>query len=124
MYLLTLSVSFSIINRPSQSWLKPNFNYNPSGSSSSINILTRDALRSTHEIPDVITSSRNQSDKEKKLKTSVVVGSMSSCNNKTTPNNKIQTIGTSGEPQQQPRRQVRNDFIELYISFSFGIAHA
>ena len=46
---------------------------------------------------------------------------MSSCNNKTTPNNKLQTIGTSGEPQQQPRRQVRNDFIKPYISFSFGI---
>ena len=85
-------------------WLKPNIQH-PSGSSGPINLLTN--MRSSQDIPDVITGTLSTNDKEKKLKAVVPPGCMS----KPLSNAKGQSTGASGEPQQAPRRQVR--FIQL-----------
>ena len=89
-------------NPLAHSWLKPNIQHLSSGNSGGpINLLTN--VRSSQEIPEIITGNQlSTNDKEKKLKAVVPSG----CIPKPLSNAKGQNTGASGEPQQAPRRQV------------------
>lgn len=63
-------------------------------------------MRSSQEIPDVITGTLSTNDKEKKLKANMALV-QTGCMSKSVPNSKVQSTVGSGEPQQAPRRQVR-----------------
>lgn len=90
------------------SWLKPNIHHLSSGSSGPINLLNN--VRSSQDIPDVITGTLSTNDKiEKKLNAKMAVVQTGGCMSKSTSNTKVQSTVSSGEPQQAPRRQV-NDF--------------
>ena len=93
-------------NPLAHSWLKPNLHHLP-GSSGPINLLT--SVRSSQEIPDVITGSLSTNEKEKKLKANMAA-LQASCMSKSTSNSKVQNSASSGESQQTPRRQVRKVF--------------
>jgi len=90
-------------NPLAHSWLKPNIQH-LSGSSGPINLLTN--IRSSQEIPDVITGTLSTNDKEKKLKANLAVV-QTGCMSKTVPSSKVQSTVGSGEQQQAPRRQVK-----------------
>ena len=90
-------------NPLAHSWLKPNIQH-LSGSSGPINLLNN--IRSSQEIPDVITGTLSTNEKEKKLKANMAVV-QNSCMSKSVPNSKVQSTVGSGDPQQAPRRQVR-----------------
>ena len=88
------------------SWLKPNVQNLSSGNSGGpINLLTN--VRSSQEIPEIITGNKlSTNDTEKKLKANMAIV-QANCMSKSLQNSKAQSNVGSGDPQPPPRRQVR-----------------
>ena len=79
-------------------------------------------MRSSQEIPDVITGTLSTNDKQKKLKANMDVV-QTSCMSNSVPKPKVQSTVGSGEPQQAPRRQVRVTNWLLIHSLQNSITH-
>ena len=92
-------------NPLAHSWLKPNIQHLSSGNSGGpINLLTN--VRSSQEIPEIITGNQlSTNDKEKKLKANMAIV-QANCMSKSVQSSKAQNNMGSGEPQPAPRRQV------------------
>ena len=109
--LIRSSQQINCMTNPNYSWLKPNLHHLPGSSSGPINLLT--SVRSSQDIPDVITA--GLSTNEKKLKHNMT-GLQTGCMAKSTSNSKVQSSVGSGEHHPTPRRQVSDVFLNLLIS--------